>query len=138
MDLHADIIAKQFIPAHPLDYRLDSNATYIISGGLGGIGKSVASWMCEDGAKNLVLLSRSGGTKNQASRELIADLEAKGVCVYSPKCDVSNAKDVQDVITHINRTMPPIKGLIHASTAMVVSCHVSPKTVESSKMCMEY
>jgi NAD(P)-dependent dehydrogenase (short-subunit alcohol dehydrogenase family) len=108
-----------------LDYRFDPNATYIISGGLGGVGRSIASWMQEDGAKHLVLLSRSGGARNRAAQELIADLEAKGVCVYTPKCDVSNAEEVQDAISHINRTMPPTRGLIHASMAMVVSFHAS-------------
>jgi NADPH:quinone reductase-like Zn-dependent oxidoreductase len=37
----------------------DSNRTYLITGGCGGIGFEVCKWMCENGALNIVLMGRN-------------------------------------------------------------------------------
>ena len=43
-----------------VDEPLTSDATYVLIGGTGGLGRSMATWMIGKGAKNIVLLSRSG------------------------------------------------------------------------------
>ncbi|XP_044721361.1 KR domain-containing protein [Hirsutella rhossiliensis] len=111
----------QVIPKSPLDYRFDAEATYVIAGGLGGIGRHTAAWMCRHGARNVMLLSRSG-PKSEAAKELVASLEKGGVSVYAPKCDISDPEAVEAVVTHAKANMPPIKGCIQAS--MVVENHI--------------
>ncbi|KAI0021287.1 hypothetical protein F4780DRAFT_790484 [Xylariomycetidae sp. FL0641] len=105
----------QAIPKRQLDYRFDDDATYVIAGGLGGIGRNIALWMVRNGAKHLVLLSRSGPKPGPAS-ELVAKLhEFPGVQVYTPPCDISNIDELKKVVQHVEKTMPAIKGCIQSS-----------------------
>ncbi|KAJ6022228.1 hypothetical protein N7540_007732 [Penicillium herquei] len=66
--------------------RFPANATYVIAGGLGGLGCSAARWM---GARYLILLSRSGAMTS-ASQALLQELADKGVRVNTPKCEVTS------------------------------------------------
>ncbi|PNY29025.1 Polyketide synthase [Tolypocladium capitatum] len=104
----------QAVPRSPLDYRFDDKATYMIVGGLGGIGRSVGGWMCRHGARHVILVSRSG-PKSDVAREFVANLVSDGVCVYAPECDVSDADAVEAVAAYARANMPPIKGCIQAS-----------------------
>src|SRR5262249_50069197 len=47
-------------PSAPLPLRFRHDATYLITGGLGGLGLCMAEWMIRHGARRLVLLGRSG------------------------------------------------------------------------------
>jgi hypothetical protein len=49
--------------------QLDPNGTYVLAGGLGALGLNIANMMADRGAKHLVFLSRSGGSKNQEDRD---------------------------------------------------------------------
>ena len=96
------------------EYYFDSNASYIIAGGLGGLGRSTAKWMASRGAKNLILLSRSGARSN-AAIEFVKELRAMEVHVDASPCDVTDAKSLHDTLTRCARTMPPVKGCIQAT-----------------------
>ncbi|KAF7595543.1 hypothetical protein BBP40_005578 [Aspergillus hancockii] len=98
-------------------FQLNSSATYIIAGGLGGLGRTIARWMAARGARYLVLLGRSGA-KTQAAFELIEELEAQGVRVTAPACDVIDTASVTQVMQEIQRTMPPIKGCVQGSMVL--------------------
>jgi hypothetical protein len=76
--------------------------------------------MARQGAKHLVLLSRSGPQATSAKR-LLSDLRHKSVQVYAPPCDISLVGDVTEAIGHVQRTMPPIKGCIHGALVVKVS-----------------
>ena len=67
----------------------DPAATYVIAGGLGGIGRSVACWMVDHGARNLILLSRSG-SKSDAVEKFLANLKHCGANVATPPCDITD------------------------------------------------
>ncbi|KAJ5245106.1 hypothetical protein N7489_005202 [Penicillium chrysogenum] len=43
-----------------------ANASYMLVGGLGGIGREVALWMAENGAKSLIFVNRSGLSKYES------------------------------------------------------------------------
>ncbi|KAF3910969.1 hypothetical protein AA313_de0200827 [Arthrobotrys entomopaga] len=94
-----------------------SNASYLIAGGLGGLGRDIARWMAEKGAKHLILLSRSGA-KTEAARALKAELDTMGVTCITPACDISNSESLGKVIESIAGTMPPIRGCIQASMVL--------------------
>jgi len=72
----------------PLSFR--SDATYLITGGMGGLGLLVSRWMVERGAKHLVLVGRS--TPDAAARQKITSLEKAGASVVVEKADVSDVE----------------------------------------------
>jgi len=94
--------------------------SYLISGGLGGIGQMVARWLVEQGARNLILLSRSGPTGHDAAN-FLQELEDDGVVVKTPACDVSDAEALQALLEQYLVEMPPIRGCIQASMVLADS-----------------
>lgn len=92
--------------------------TYIITGGIGGLGRVVARWLIEEGAKHLVLLSRRGYeaiSKEQCIVQWLSNL-SNSVKVTAIKCDVSNKDEVLKVFSQIyNLHMPPVRGVFHAA-----------------------
>ncbi|KAK9350529.1 hypothetical protein V1523DRAFT_428941 [Lipomyces doorenjongii] len=93
---------------------LREDASYLLIGGLGGIGRAIALYMVEHGARNLIFASRSGAS-NEKARDCVAQLRARGANVAVFACDVSESADVDKVLEECARTMPPIRGLIHAA-----------------------
>ena len=80
--------------------------------------------MVDRGVKHLILLSRSGAVSN-AAQELIRKLTRRGVNVAAPRCDISDAHMLGDVLHECNKTMPPIKGVIQATMVLRVCCFLS-------------
>lgn len=87
-------------------------------GCLGGLGRSLATWMIENGAKNLIFLSRSG-SDNPAAAALVHDIEAQGVKVTVVRGDVSSKTDVEKVKEGMNPELP-IRGIVQAAMVLVV------------------
>ncbi|KAI0112236.1 polyketide synthase PksD [Nemania sp. FL0031] len=99
-------------------WRFDENASYLVAGGLGGIGRSILKWMASSrGAKNLIVPSRSGPVSTIAA-QVVRELEEKGVKVSTPKCDVSSYTSLSRTLEECAKTLPPIKGCINASMAL--------------------
>ena len=98
---------------------LDPKATYLVAGGLGGIGLAISRWMAGRGAKNLLLLSRSGILKEGAI-DFKAEMAEKGVRIHTPACNVADVSSLQAILEQDMQRMPPIKGCIQASVVMQV------------------
>lgn len=100
-------------------FSLTKDATFVIAGGLGGIGRSIAAWLVERGARNLILLSRSGAS-NPHAQALVDELTSKGACVQTPGCDISDKNALESTLAAClkNANMPPIKGCIQASMVL--------------------
>ncbi|KAJ6255873.1 hypothetical protein Dda_9332 [Drechslerella dactyloides] len=97
----------------------DSAASYIIAGGLGGLGCDIARWMVERGARHLILLSRSGPSSRSAvAQALIADLKDLEVNCVTPACDISSFQSVKETLNTVAGAMPPVKGCIQASMVL--------------------
>lgn len=107
----------QVAPPRP-KARLSSDASYVVVGGLGGIGRSVSRLLVQRGARHLVLLSRRG---EDADRGFVAELRAAGCAVAAPPCDASDAKALAQAAAEWARTMPPVQGVIQAAMALQVS-----------------
>ena len=107
----------QIVPDSRPSWVFDPNATYVLSGGLGGLGRSMARWMVRRGAKHLVLLSRSGGATELAAG-LLSELKAMGCNVTAPKCDVSDEKELAAVLSRCREEMPPVKGCIQGAMVL--------------------
>ena len=98
----------------------DPEATYLISGGFGGLGRWTARWMADRNAKNLILLGRQGA-KGTAAQELLKDLVSQGITVAAPPCDVTNQTALANVLSECKRTMPPVKGCIVGTMVLKVT-----------------
>lgn len=103
---------------HPA-YYFDQNATYVITGGFGGIGRSITRWMVDRKARHMLLLSRSGA-KTEAALELLDEMKMKGVNIVAPACDISDEQALLSVLKTCSRDMPPIKGCIQGSMVLQV------------------
>ncbi|MFN2355855.1 MAG: type I polyketide synthase, partial [Desulfopila sp.] len=96
---------------------LGGDASYLVTGGLGGFGLKTAEWLVSKGARNLVLISRSGPSSEEA-KTAIARLKNLGVKVHAASCDVTDRKTLAALLTKIDKTMPPLKGIVHAATVI--------------------
>jgi NADPH:quinone reductase-like Zn-dependent oxidoreductase/SAM-dependent methyltransferase/acyl carrier protein len=90
-----------------------ANATYLITGGLGGLGLLVAEWMAEQGAGHLVLIGRSNASVN--AEEKLRAISATGARVVVERADVSDRNQLAAIIDRIRDSMPPLRGVIHAA-----------------------
>jgi polyketide synthase 12 len=90
------------------------DATYLITGGLGGLGRTVARWLADNGARYLVLVGRRGVTTSDDAQD-VADLTARGVKVRIHKADVGNRDDVRSLLSRVRAYLPPIAGIVHGA-----------------------
>ncbi|KAL2044069.1 hypothetical protein ABVK25_012499 [Lepraria finkii] len=105
------------LPASPTPLRLEGNVTYVIAGGLGDLGLSICRLMVLHGSKNIILLSRR---KLDAERHRLLETEigALGARVRPIMCDITDAKQVEDVAALCRDSMPPVKGIIQAAMVL--------------------
>jgi hypothetical protein len=104
----------------PQECQLDPEACYLLTGGTGGLGKSIATWMVEQGARELVLLSRSAG-KSEADQAFFAELNTMGCKVTGV---AGRAEVPEDIERAISSASKPIKGVVHL--AMVLRVCLTP------------
>ncbi|TGO25707.1 hypothetical protein BPAE_0074g00160 [Botrytis paeoniae] len=89
-------------------FSLRSDISYLMVGGLGGLGKSVSTWMVNNGARHLIYLLRSSG-KEEEEVAFVTELSAQGCTVQTIAGSVVNVADVQRVISE---GQFPIAGVI--------------------------
>jgi NADPH:quinone reductase-like Zn-dependent oxidoreductase/NAD(P)-dependent dehydrogenase (short-subunit alcohol dehydrogenase family) len=99
---------------------LNPDATYLIAGGFGGIGRSAARWMVSKGARNLILLSRSGPV-SESARLLVGELENAGVRVAARACDIADEGALAAVLADCASYMPPVRGCLQGTMVLRVS-----------------
>jgi NADPH:quinone reductase-like Zn-dependent oxidoreductase len=116
---HTDDMVKATPPKKPVQL-LKENATYILIGGTGGLGRSMARWMVSRGARHLVLVSRSGSATGKV-KELIEEVKEVGAEVIVQSCDVANPADVEELVNFGLEGLPPVRGLIHGAMVLRVS-----------------
>ncbi len=92
---------------------LSSEATYLITGGLSGLGLSFAEWMVEQGAKHLVLIGRRGATPE--AEPTLQKLREVGAQIHVFQADVSQAAQLESVFETIRLQLPPLRGILHAA-----------------------
>ncbi|HEU4324092.1 MAG TPA: beta-ketoacyl reductase, partial [Roseiflexaceae bacterium] len=110
----------------PLAFRADSS--YLLTGGLGGLGLAVARWMVERGARRLVLAGRSALPPRAEWSDIGPDdprhgriaavrgLEALGASVHLAAVDIADEAELAAFLDGYRREgWPPIRGVIHAA-----------------------
>lgn len=91
--------------------KLQPDRTYLLTGGLGGLGIYLAQWMIDQGAKNLVLVGRRSASE-EASKQ-INKLRAAGANIVVAVADISQESEVQRLLASIAHSLPPLAGIIH-------------------------
>jgi acyl transferase domain-containing protein/NADPH:quinone reductase-like Zn-dependent oxidoreductase/acyl carrier protein len=91
----------------------DSNSTFLVTGGLGGLGLTVARWMVEKGARHLALTGRSGASAE--AQDVLREMKNMGAEIAVIQADVSDRQQVSVLLEQIEQTMPPLSGIVHAA-----------------------
>ena len=92
--------------------RLRQDRTYLVTGGLGGIGCALAGWLAERGAGAIVLNGRRD--PDAEAEETIGALQERGVTVQVELADVTDANAVDGMLERIKGELPPLGGVIHS------------------------
>lgn len=104
-------------PAQTSLSNLNDKATYLVTGGLGGLGLYVAEALALSGAKHLVLMSRRGDLASLQGerREQIEKLQQKGVDIRVANVDVADRNAVAGLIEELAHGEFPLKGIVHGA-----------------------
>ncbi|MBI5819060.1 MAG: SDR family NAD(P)-dependent oxidoreductase [Verrucomicrobia bacterium] len=91
--------------------------TWLIVGGLTGLGLTVAKWAVARGVRNLVLAGRRGSDTPEAAQG-VADLEKLGAKVRVVKADVANLDETRALVDTKSFGMPTLRGVVHSAAVM--------------------
>lgn len=97
---------------------LDPAANCVLVGGLGGLGRSLAGMLVDNGARNICFLSRSGAVNNMEAQALIRDLQGRDVQVLALKCDVADAVSLQSALKRCAQELGPVHGVIQCAMVL--------------------
>lgn len=102
---------------HVRRIRFDPLGSYLLTGGVGGLGRSIATWMVEHGARHLTFLSRTSGISD-TSKALFDELEAMGCSITAVVGHVNKQEDVEAAV---KQSKYPIRGVLHLAMVLRVS-----------------
>ena len=92
--------------------RLRQDRTYLVTGGLGGIGCAVAGWLADHGAGTIVLNGRR--EPDAAAEEVIKALKDRGVRVQVELADMTDSGALDSMLARMEQELPPLGGVIHS------------------------
>lgn len=92
---------------------IKADATYLITGGLNGLGLLAAKHLVDRGARHLVLMGRH--EVSESAEQVIASMREDGAQVEVAYGDVSKTADVKRVLDLIGKDMSPLRGIIHSA-----------------------
>jgi acyl transferase domain-containing protein/acyl carrier protein len=105
-----------------------ADATYLVTGGLGGLGLLVAGKLAELGARRLVLIGRSAiparhtwstlpaGSRWARIAAEVERLEGSGVAVRLEALDVADEPGLRGLLARLDREgWPAVRGVVHAA-----------------------
>jgi NAD(P)-dependent dehydrogenase (short-subunit alcohol dehydrogenase family)/acyl carrier protein len=98
----------------PAQLEVEPEGSYLITGGLGGIGLQIARRLLKRGAHYLVLTGR--GAPSKTAETAIRELEEQGCDVRVIQGDVSREADVIRLFDEMEGLdLPVLKGVVHAA-----------------------
>ncbi|MEU1484167.1 SDR family oxidoreductase [Streptomyces sp. NPDC005752] len=110
----ADAPAAPPADAEPVtDAAVRPDRTYIVTGGLGGLGLVTARKLVALGARHLTLVSRSGKPTEEAGPVLAELAESAELALV--RADVSLPEDVRTLVDEVEAGSYPVGGVVHAA-----------------------
>jgi acyl transferase domain-containing protein len=119
------------------------DASYLITGGLGGIGLAMARWLATRGARHLLLIGRTPLPRREDWEQLdrasaagrrvaaVQELAALGVAVETAACDVADAAALARCLDDRRAGgAPPVRGVIHAAGVVEFAALASQDVAE--------
>jgi len=101
---------------------ISSEATYLITGALGGLGLQLSQWLADQGATSLLLLARSAANPSAEAQGVLAELAGRGVACTLIACDLAAtgaaaAAAEQTLAAALEAVEPgkPLRGVFHAA-----------------------
>ena len=104
--------------------------SYLITGGLGAVGRKIARWMVARNARHIVLMGRRGlparaswaeidpSTDIARSIAMVHELEAQGATVEILAADVSDRSAMEKLFSRFGGEWPALRGVVHAAVAL--------------------
>lgn len=86
-------------------------ASYLITGGTGGLAKLLIEYLMRRGVKQIIMLSRS--ECSMSTKILIENARQKHVCIQHYEADASNAQQMKKIFERIDLNSKPLKGVFH-------------------------
>jgi len=114
--------------AEPLFLRGDG--TYLITGGLGGLGLRIANWMAANGAGHVVLVSRRdfpdrtlwpdlpADDPHREGIEAIIKAEKLGTRITIARGDVADENAMRQILDRVTTEDYPLRGIAHSAVEM--------------------
>ena len=96
---------------------LEPHASYLLVGGFGGIGRSLARLLVRLGARYLCFMSRSGDKSTEAQM-LVRELKSRGIEIRVYCCDIANKIDLAENFKDYTACMPTCKGVFQCAMAL--------------------
>jgi len=90
-----------------------ADGSYLITGGTGALGLSLARHLAEAGAGALLLLARRAPTPHAQAQ--ITALRATGTTVHILTCDVADGPALNQALDQVRAQVPPLRGVVHAA-----------------------
>jgi acyl transferase domain-containing protein/acyl-CoA synthetase (AMP-forming)/AMP-acid ligase II len=110
------LYAARLIPApappSPLPLQLRTDATYLITGGLGGVGLKAAKRLADRGARRIILTSRN--LPSESARAEISRIATSGCLVDIVQADIATPEGVDALMQQCTPDRP-LRGIIHAA-----------------------
>ncbi|OQE39163.1 hypothetical protein PENCOP_c007G08846 [Penicillium coprophilum] len=94
-----------------------SDESYLVMGGGDSTGRSIIQWMGRRGAKNIIIMTRSG-PESLKVRELESEMQMKGIRLAIYQGDFADASSLELVIQESSKILPPIRGVIHSDAVV--------------------
>ena len=110
---NSDTTTVPYRPAPPR-LRLREDASYLIVGGFKGLCGSIALYLAQEGAKNIVIMSRSG-CADEVSQKIIYDCDSMGCHVDVAQGDVTNVDHVRRAFREASK---PVAGVIQGAMVL--------------------
>ncbi|KUH39065.1 MULTISPECIES: type I polyketide synthase [Streptomyces] len=119
---HLGKVVITFEEPPPLDrshppLRLSPDATYLITGGLSGLGAALAHRLVDRGARHLALLGRRGAD-TPGAEDLVRALAERGAQATAHTADVTREADLRRVLDAVDASPHPLRGVLHAAMAL--------------------
>jgi epothilone polyketide synthase D len=104
----------------PGPLRLRADRSYLVAGGTGALGMRMADLLVRRGARQLVLVSRSGACAG-ADLALLEGWRRDGVQVRLCAADIAQRDDIDTLRKEIARDLAPLGGIVHAAGEVLVA-----------------
>jgi acyl transferase domain-containing protein/NADPH:quinone reductase-like Zn-dependent oxidoreductase/acyl carrier protein len=95
---------------------VDAEGSYLITGGLGGLGLAVADRLARRGARRLALVGRSA--PSASAQATLESLRQRGVEVLVFAADITDREQAREVVAAVQRRMGPLRGIMHAAMVL--------------------